>query len=90
MIPLSINSNKNKTNCIKSKENAKDKIKGKTLSQRRVTIMIKKIAWETFKNTGDINAFMELKQIEDMEKKIQECSLKPFSEEKRNNPFSEK
>ncbi len=52
--------------------------------------MIKKIAWETFKNTGDINAFMELKQIEDMEKKIQECSLKPFSEEKRNNPFSEK
>lgn len=32
--------------------------------------MIKKIAWETFKNTGDINAFMELRQIEDLEKQI--------------------
>lgn len=30
--------------------------------------MIKKIAWETFKNTGDINAFLEFKQIEDIEK----------------------
>ena len=29
--------------------------------------MIKKIAWETFKNTGDINTFMELKQIEEIE-----------------------
>ena len=26
--------------------------------------MIKKIAWDTFKNTGDINTFMEFKQIE--------------------------
>ena len=32
--------------------------------------MIKKIAWETFKNTGDINAFIELKQIENIEKGI--------------------
>lgn len=29
--------------------------------------MIKKIAWDTFKNTGDINAFLELKQIENIE-----------------------
>ncbi len=34
--------------------------------------MIKKIAWETFKNTGDINAFIELKQIENLEQEIQE------------------
>ena len=34
--------------------------------------MIKKIAWETFKNTGDINSFMELKQIENIEKQIEE------------------
>ena len=34
--------------------------------------MIKKIAWETFKNTGDINSFIELKQIEDIERKIEE------------------
>lgn len=34
--------------------------------------MIKKIAWDTFKNTGDINAFMEFKQIENIEKGIEE------------------
>lgn len=32
--------------------------------------MIKKIAWDTFKNTGDINAFLELKQIENIEEQI--------------------
>ena len=32
--------------------------------------MIKKIAWDTFKNTGDINAFLELKQIENIENQI--------------------
>lgn len=30
--------------------------------------MIKKIAWDTFKNTGDINTFLEYKQIENIEK----------------------
>lgn len=34
--------------------------------------MIKKLAWETFKNTGDINTFLEYKQIENLEKGIQE------------------
>lgn len=29
--------------------------------------MIKKIAWETFKKTGNIDTFMELKQIEGIE-----------------------
>ncbi len=33
--------------------------------------MIKKIAWDTFKNTGDINTFLELKQIENIENNIQ-------------------
>lgn len=32
--------------------------------------MIKKMAWNTFKNTGDINTFLEFKQIQDMEEKI--------------------
>lgn len=32
--------------------------------------MIKKIAWEAFKNTGDINTFLELKQIENIEQNI--------------------
>ena len=32
--------------------------------------MIKKIAWNTFKNTGDINAFLEFKQIENIENSL--------------------
>ena len=33
--------------------------------------MIKKIAWDVFKNTGDINTFLEYKQIQNLEKGIQ-------------------
>ena len=33
--------------------------------------MIKKIAWNTFKNTGDVNTFLELKQIQNLEEQIQ-------------------
>lgn len=29
--------------------------------------MIKNIAWNTFKNTGNINTFLEFKQIKDIE-----------------------
>jgi len=29
--------------------------------------MIKQIAWNTFKNTGNINTFLELKQVTDIE-----------------------
>lgn len=32
--------------------------------------MIKKIAWDTFKQTGDINTFLEFKQIEEIEAKL--------------------
>ena len=34
--------------------------------------MIKKIAGDAFKNTGDINTFLEYKQIQNLEKGIQE------------------
>lgn len=34
--------------------------------------MIKQIAWDAFKNTGDINTFLEYKEIENLEKGIQE------------------
>ena len=37
-----------------------------------MTLMIKKIAWETFKNTGDIDTFLEFKQIENIENNIKE------------------
>ncbi len=38
--------------------------------------MIKKIAWDTFKNTGNINTYLELKQIEKIEDGIEEKSSK--------------
>ena len=33
--------------------------------------MIKKIAWETFKNTGNVNTFLELKQLQDIQIQMQ-------------------
>ena len=50
--------------------------------------MIKKIAWETFKNTGNINTFMELKQIENIEKGIEGRSLKSLKEGLGDRPFN--
>lgn len=32
--------------------------------------MIKKLAWNTFKNTGNINTFLELVEVENIEKKL--------------------
>lgn len=34
-------------------------------------LMIKKIAWNTFKNTGNVNTFLELKQIQNIEEQLQ-------------------
>lgn len=33
--------------------------------------MLKQIAWNTFKNTGDINTFLELVEVENIEKNIE-------------------
>lgn len=46
--------------------------------------MIKKIAWETFKKTGNIDTFMELKQIEGIEEHVLE-SLKQKVEDDFSN-----
>ena len=35
--------------------------------------MIKKMAWNTFKNTGDINTFLELVEVENLEKNMLEA-----------------
>ena len=32
--------------------------------------MIKQIAWNTFKNTGNIDTFLELKQVKDIEENM--------------------
>lgn len=34
--------------------------------------MIKQIAWNTFKKTGDINTYLELKEVTNLEKNIDE------------------
>ena len=59
---------------------AKDKIKVKSLN-RGSDFMIKKIAWETFKNTGNINSFIEFKQIENIERKIEQATKNQKTEE---------
>lgn len=51
--------------------------------------MIKEIAWNTFKNTGSINTFLELKRIEDLENSSdlynQKVKLNEYSKDERNN-----
>ncbi len=34
--------------------------------------MIKQMAWNTFKNTGDINTYLELVKVKDIEKYVNE------------------
>ena len=54
--------------------------------------MIKKIAWNTFKNTGDINTFLEYKQIENIQKNIEKIGQFSDKEEKieKIGQFSDK
>lgn len=47
--------------------------------------MIKKIAWDTFKNTGDINTFLELKQIEEIEENMQKVEQNGDNKNEGNN-----
>lgn len=51
---------------------------------------IKNLAWNTFKQTGNIDTFMELLQVENMEKNIAkniEETQYGNSENKGDNPF---
>ena len=48
--------------------------------------MIKEIAWNTFKNTGSINTFLELKQIENYENvNNQKVKSNEYSKNEGNN-----
>ncbi len=38
--------------------------------------MIREIAWNTFKNTGSINTFLELKQIENFKNNMENQKVK--------------
>ena len=37
--------------------------------------MIKKIAWDAFKNTGDINTYLEFCQIKNMEENLNNLDI---------------
>lgn len=52
--------------------------------------MLKQMAWNTFKNTGDINTFLELKEVQNIEKQnIENVVMKAEQygniEDKRDN-----
>ena len=40
--------------------------------------MIKQIAWNTFKKTGDITTFLELKQMVEVEQNIKQIKVEPY------------
>ena len=44
--------------------------------------MIKKIAWNTFKNTGDINTYLEMKQFENIENTLNGENIKDIERKK--------
>ena len=55
-----------------NKKVKKAKDKNKEYKKSRGDFMIKQIAWNTFKNTGDINTFLEFIEVKNMEKNIDE------------------
>ena len=51
--------------------------------------MIKKIAWDTFKNTGDVNTYLELKQIQNIEEQIQKAEQNGYNKNEWTNNSGE-
>ncbi len=47
--------------------------------------MIKKIAWNTFKQTGNIDTYLKLKQIQDIENNLQKVEQDGNNKNERNN-----
>ena len=47
--------------------------------------MIKQLAWNTFKNTGNIDTFLELKQVTDIEEEIKEGAYENGQNKWSNN-----
>ena len=46
--------------------------------------MIKQLAWNTFKNTGNINSYLEFAELENMEKQLQNNIIIPEEKKKPN------
>lgn len=66
----------------KYEKNAKDIIKGSEL-------MIKNIAWNTFKNTGNVDTFLELKQIQELQENMQKQIIQGQKAEQNGNSKNE-
>lgn len=47
--------------------------------------MLKQIAWNTFKNTGDINTFMELSKVDELIKTIENNASENKTTNLQNN-----
>ena len=47
--------------------------------------MIKKIAWNTFKQTGNIDTYLELKQIQNIEENMQKVESDGNNKNERDN-----
>ena len=47
--------------------------------------MIKQISWNTFKNTGDINAYMEFRQVKNIEENMEVEEYENIKSEWDNN-----
>ena len=50
--------------------------------------MIKQMAWNTFKNTGNINTFLELIEVENIEKNLLEAEMQNGNIETKGNSNS--
>lgn len=62
--------NEFKNNFFKSANDKKNEVRCYFIDDWRRMQMIKQMAWNTFKNTGDINTFMELVEIKNIEKNL--------------------
>lgn len=49
--------------------------------------MIKDIAWNLFKNTGNVNSFLEYKRLEDIEHNLQRMDQNGYNKNEGNNNF---
>lgn len=47
--------------------------------------MIKQIAWNTFKKTGDINTFLEMKEVQNIEEEIKKAEQYGSIQNEGNN-----
>lgn len=56
-----------------------------TFKEEEWYLMIKQLAWNTFKNTGDINTFMELSKVIDIEKNMKAEQYGNYKDKGDNN-----